>query len=340
MKKFFLIPLLILGSKAVTAQSAAVLQHNGTASSYYGNAALQLAYTAAVNGDTIYLPGGFFAPPASFDKKLMIIGAGHHPDSSAATLTTVISGDIALGENSDGSFFSGFKLNGSITTGDNFSASNISITRVYINGAINMPGGRINPCINVLLKDCVLVGAINCPNSLQFVIANNIFLAVIYNIESSLITNNVFLGGDDTYNGMFRSIYNTNQCVIRNNIFFRPLFDFVGSTSNQVLNNIFTNTPPGMINNFFSGNYFNVTAADIFVSYVNDGFTYTNNYHLITPANYNGTDALQVGLYGSIKPWKEGSIPLNPHIQTKTIAENTDINGAIQVQVKVAAQNQ
>ncbi len=339
MKKILLIPFLFLSSTAVIAQSAAVLQHAGTSSSFYGNTALQVAYTAAVNGDTIYLPGGFFPPPVSFDKRLTIIGAGHHPDSSAVTLTTVISGDIALAENSDGSFFSGFKLNGRvILAANNVSASNISFTRINISGSIELQGDRTNPCINGLIKDCVIGMEVNCTNISQFVFANNVFLSRIQYVESSLFTNNIFLGGDDI-GGIFRIIYNTNQCVIRNNIFFKPFADLPNSTSNQFQNNIFSNSPV-LVNNFLSGNYFNVTTASVFVAYGNDGFTYVNNYHLKTPANFIGSDALQVGLYGSVKPWKEGSIPVNPHIQSKMIAENTDNNGAIQVQVKVAAQNQ
>jgi hypothetical protein len=38
-----------------------------------GNIALATAYTAAQNGDTLYLSGHTFIPPGSFDKQLSIL---------------------------------------------------------------------------------------------------------------------------------------------------------------------------------------------------------------------------------------------------------------------------
>jgi hypothetical protein len=241
-----------------------------------------------------------------------------------------------LGENSDGSFFSGFLLSGSFVCGYNISANDISIIRVKIDVGISMPGDRSNPCIKGFVKDCIITRDIAGSNISQFTFANCVIGYRFYDLETSLISNNIFLGGDDA--GAYRVFYVTNQCVIRNNIFYRNILDFPQSTSNQFQNNLFTNTP-SLSNNTFIGNFFNVAAADIFQSYDNSGFTYTHNFHLKTPAAYAGTDATQVGLYGSAKPWKEGSMPLNPHIQTKTIAENTNADGKIQVQVKVTAQN-
>jgi hypothetical protein len=135
-----------------------------------------------------------------------------------------------------------------------------------------------------------------------------------------------------------RSIHYASASVIRNNIIlYAP--DFYQSTNNQIQNNVFTTTPD-LSANTLSGNYFNVPLANVFVNYGNDGFKYAYDFHLKTPGSFTGTDATQVGVYGSAKPWKEGSVPANPHIQTKTIAEQTNANGTLQVQVKVAAQNQ
>jgi hypothetical protein len=114
--------------------------------------------------------------------------------------------------------------------------------------------------------------------------------------------------------------------------------DFYQSTNNQVQNNLFTNTPD-LSGNTLTGNYFNVLQANVFMNYGNDGFKYSYNFHLKNPASYLGTDATQVGVYGSATPFKEGSVPVNPHIQTKSIAEQTNAEGKIPVQIKVAAQN-
>jgi hypothetical protein len=70
-------------------------QNQWNTTAFYSNNALVDAYTAAANGDTIYLPGGGFAPPGAFDKGIIIYGVGHYPDSTAATNKTVISADLA-----------------------------------------------------------------------------------------------------------------------------------------------------------------------------------------------------------------------------------------------------
>ncbi len=337
MKKLASLIVVLIAVGMVNAQTATLLQHSGASSAFYGNQGFQNAYNAAVNGDTIYLPGGFYPPPSLFDKRISVIGAGHHPDSSAATLTTVINGDITLGDNADGSSFTGFYLNGGFGIGYNTSVINLTISRVYMTTGISISGDRSTPCINGNVRECIITGEVYGTNISQFTFANNIFLHRIIYLEASMLTNNIFLGGDDM-GGIYRVLYYINQSVIRNNIFYKPINDFPTSSSNQFQNNIFTNTPP-LTGNTATGNFFNVSASDIFVSYDNTGFKYTHNFHLKTPASYAGTDATQVGLYGTAKPWKEGSVPMNPHLQTKTIAENTDADGKIQVQIKVAAQN-
>jgi hypothetical protein len=52
-----------------------------------------------------------------------------------------------------------------------------------------------------------------------------------------------------------------------------------------------------------------------------------------------GTDATQIGLYGSVFPYKDGAVPINPHIQAKTIAPVTNSIGELNIDIKVAAQN-
>jgi hypothetical protein len=75
------------------------------------------------------------------------------------------------------------------------------------------------------------------------------------------------------------------------------------------------------------------------MNWTSSSYLYTDNYHLKTPGTHIGMDGTQVGIYGGLRPWKEGSLPLNPHIQSKVIADKTNASGQIQVQVKVAAQN-
>ena len=69
-KLFFLV--MCLGIGFMYSQPRVSLEHNGTTTIYVGNSAFVQAFTAAVDGDFIYLPGGTFEVP-SFDKKVTII---------------------------------------------------------------------------------------------------------------------------------------------------------------------------------------------------------------------------------------------------------------------------
>jgi hypothetical protein len=322
-------------SNALSAQSAVILQHNGSNTAFYSNAAFQNAYAASVSGDTIYLPGGFFVPPDGIDKRLAIIGVGHNPDSTIDNKPTIITGNITFYENADGCFISGMKVEGYVRVPGGVSVDNLSLVRLYIMDRMLVEPG--NWSVNGSIRECVVIGEINGGGMDQFSIANNIFGYRFYKAKNTVVSNNLFLGGDAIGSG-FRILYYLDNCLIRNNVFYNAVYDWQGLVSNQLQNNVLANQPD-MPGNFASGNFFSVNTSNVFVSYDNTGFKYTHNFHLTTPASFVGTDATQVGLYGTLKPWKAGSIPMNPHVQTKTIAENADADGKIQVQVKVSAQN-
>jgi hypothetical protein len=70
-------------------------------------------------------------------------------------------------------------------------------------------------------------------------------------------------------------------------------------------------------------------------------FSYTNNYHLKTTSNGHnaGNDGTDVGLYGTLIPYKESAVPFNPHISSKTIGTVTTPTGTLNVDIKVSAQD-
>lgn len=335
MKKILSLLALMFATTLLTAQSAVILQHNGNVTAFYNNAAFQNAYAAAVSGDTILLPGGFFPPPEFIDKKLTIIGAGHHPDSAQVTKPTVITGSITLYENADGSFISGMRIEGYVRIAGGHAVDMLTLSRLFITDRFLVEQGKWS--VNGTVRECIISGDFNAPGLEQFSITNNIFGYRIYAVKNSLIANNIFLGGD-AIGESARPAYNLDNCMLRNNIFFKPVYDLFGFVSTQIQHNVYANAP-AMTGNFPTGNFFNVNTAALFVNYNNTGFAYTHDFHLNAPANYVGTDATQVGLYGSIRPWKNGSVPAMPHILSKLIAEHADAEGKIQVQVTVAAQN-
>ena len=110
------------------------------------------------------------------------------------------------------------------------------------------------------------------------------------------------------------------SCIFDNNLFFSPFTIFSGSLG--------------------SNNIASQTSASTFVNQSGDTFSYSDNYHLKTESLGKGAgkDGTDIGIYGGNYPWKEGSIPSNPHFQSIQIAPKTDTNGNLNVKIKVAAQ--
>ena len=75
-------------------------------------------------------------------------------------------------------------------------------------------------------------------------------------------------------------------------------------------------------------------------SYWIDLHVFHNNYRLkSTSLGHNaGTDGTDIGIYGGVFPWKDGSMPSNPHIISKTIPGTTDASGNLNVNIKVEAE--
>ena len=53
---------------------------------------------------------------------------------------------------------------------------------------------------------------------------------------------------------------------------------------------------------------------------------------------YLGDDGTEVGIYGGLVPFKEGAVPINPHISQKSIQTTTDSNGLLNIYFTVEAQ--
>ena len=165
------------------------------------------------------------------------------------------------------------------------------------------------------------------------------------------------LGGDvrdiSFSNNKIKSLSGFEYCSFRNNIILNIPYS---SISISVLENNFL---PGtnyinssILNNNISYSGINITtqnvgannlfgqeAGSIFVKEDSD-FEYGNDYHLQADCEGKnaGKDGTDMGIYGGAFPWKEGSIPFNPHYQRINISPTTDNNGNLNVNIKVAAQ--
>jgi len=302
-------------------QKAVVLQHGGTATIFSSTNPLVEAYNAAVSGDTIYVPGGAF-PGLAITKRLAIFGTGHYPDSTAATgVSNVASIDFQTG--SDKSVIQGLNIGGGISFQPDVRIDSVIVSRCNA-GALYVSGSN-NPATNCqgLLIYQNVIGDMAIPHSRGIRLFNNIISGLHDMGTNSWIRNNKING-----------LYNCNYALFENNT--------INSYSSGIDFNTFRNNvlavQPAIGNSTWVANYYNVDFANLFVNQT-AWFAYSDNYHLKTPAVYQGSDTTQVGIYGGYYPYKEGAVPANPHIQNKTIPLQADVSGQLNIQVKVAAQN-
>lgn len=316
------------------AQQKTALHSNGVTTIFDGVNQFVNAYNAANSGDTIYLPGGTISAIPIINKKINVFGAGFHPDSTTATLQTSMA-NLTIQEFADSSYFSGINFTGNISTPYNQSVNYLTITRCSFL-SITFDGNQANPCKHVTLKQNVIKGAIMLNNAQYSTISNNIIENLVQNGVYNAILNNIFLGLQ--YGSTFLSIANS---MVANNVVFKTAssWNAINACDNTTFsNNIFTHTP-AVGTNTFIGDFFNVDITTVFVNQTGNVFNTTNNYHLVNPATYQGNDATEIGIYGGLYPFKNGAVPLNPHIQFKNISTQTAPNGDLNIQLKVAAQD-
>ncbi len=312
----------ILCGIVVSAQKAVVLQHNGMATVFTSPASMVDAYNAAVDGDTIYLPGGVF-PALTLSKRLSIFGAGHYPDSTKATGVTTISGPLTFSTGSSKSFIAGLNITGVLGFEHNLKIDSVVIMRCYAGGLHANSGDAATNCKGILAYQNVL-GSVYVSHTYGIRIFNNIISEARYSGA----------GNPWFRNNKISTLRDYNNALFENNTIqeFSWGIDF-----NTFRNNVIAFVP-GTDNNTWIGNYNSVDFSNLFVKQTL-WFDYGDDYHLKTPSAYTGTDATQAGIYGGYYPYKPGAVPPNPHIQTATIPLQTNISGQLNIQVKVAAQN-
>ena len=128
---FFLV-LMLSASIVINSQNLVAVQNGGDPTFY---AEVKDAVTAAISGDTIYIPGGTYED-IIINKKLHLVGVGHHPDSTSVTNMSQMSGSIALITGADGGSITGLKICNLVfgTSIENQSINNYIITRCWIGG--------------------------------------------------------------------------------------------------------------------------------------------------------------------------------------------------------------
>jgi hypothetical protein len=145
---------------------------------------------------------------------------------------------------------------------------------------------------------------------------------------SGIIKNNIFLKGfiDVTSLDLNSLIYSheglTTNCTFKNNIF-------------EGLSVIFRTT------DISENNIFEAPIKEIFVKVpVNPKIRYNDkdyDVHLVPNSPYKtaGDNGTEIGIFGGIRPARNGAQPLNPHIYFKDISTKPDDQGNIKVLIKV-----
>ena len=298
----------------VQAQTMIAVQGD-TGSSFY--ASLDTAIVKAHAGDYIYLPGGNFTVSKPIDKKLHIVGVGFNPDSCIATRITQVTGSFTIKKGSDHGSMTGMKIGGgftfSLSTGE--SLNYFSIERCDIGSDVNLA----TKSSQILISECVLNGSVYGNSSQGFQLTKCIVSGNVYGfIANSFADNNVFLGG--SFGG----------CFFRNNIFLSYVASPDPSNTTVFQNNSFRSTVSSLYNC-----HNNIVASST------DLFKNNQDYHVLaTSAAHNaGTDGTDLGIYGTSSPWKEGSLPGNPHIQKVQSKTVSTIDGKLEVKTNIAAQD-
>lgn len=349
MKKLAIVLLIAICSSAANAQTSIAVNHNGDDKFY---STLDSAVVNSATGDVINIPGGAFSLNGTLviNKEIHLIGVGHHPDSTAATGRTLLNGSISIQNGASNGSISGILLNGNIEIGRTDVTdvvTNFTIERCnFGNLTFNKNGIQNNACSNLTIKENVINRAIDGGNSKNNGFFNNFFSKALMDF----VQNNIFK------NNLINYIYgNINGCVFENNIFYSftnryytlNYQSYLDGTSDDypAINCVFNNNMhvsylSKALQNSEKSNYTSQTISSIFGEFV-PNYSYSANYHILStsPGHNGGTDGTDVGLYGGVFPWKDGSLPSNPHIQKCTISGKTDNSGKLQVNITVKAQD-
>lgn len=343
MKYLGTILLLIISLHGIT-QKVVTLISNGNHSFFKSANPLSDAYTAAVNGDTIILPGGTFNS-FSIDKGITILGDGYRPDSTMANGQTIINGAVTIYGNADNLHLEGIYFNSSIFVYTNHKVDSLMITRCEVMSTLSFSGSRTSACHSPVISECILHANVDLSNTYNALFTNNIISAAVTGIFDASIRNNVFLG-DGQYQGypyyINTCIYTGSSSLIANNIFNGTTGRAILDNTNYCLiqNNVMVTALGTYSNNTTVNNYDNQIQSSLFVNNIGGtAYDYLSDYNLQTPSSFVGDDGSECGIYGGSFPFKDGGLPFHPHYIEQTIDQFTNPSGLINVNIKVSTQD-
>jgi hypothetical protein len=328
MKKVFLFSIFMamaaVTSVNVNAQQISVVAPGGTTRLFTD---LNTAISEAADGSTVYLSGGSFriSDEAKITKKLNIIGIGHKAGNDNADGNTFIVGNLFFEGGADASLVMGVYLNGTVHIGTAQTAVNsVQVRLCFITGSIQV---RNADCMDTIINQNYIQGNSSGGNS-NIKFTNNILFG-IQTVNGGVIEHNIiayYLGS--YFNGNTSSSAPIINSQIKNNIYLRN--NNIYTSNCIVTNNMYTTT--------FGDNCITVSNWDDVFEGPNNGINPSSNFALKGSEGKNaGTDGTDVGIYGG-SGFSDTAMPPGPRIVSKRVAEQTDANGNLHVEIKVSAQ--
>ena len=218
------------------AQNVYVLQ-NGSRVLFFS--ALTNVMSSMQDGDTLYLPPKPIDASLTINKRVAIIGAGYHPDSSAVTGITKVTGEVVFAKKSKGSSMTGVRTEGRVLVQD----SSITVTRCnmqYVevtNGATPISQVYFGDCVirdvvrnfndvvtNALIERCIIGGQIEGGNKTNNLMIKNCVLLSEGDYFMSSITNLIIQNSIILSTNGWGFLYSSSSFTLKNNLFVRGEF--------------------------------------------------------------------------------------------------------------------
>lgn len=348
MKNILLLLIFFITTNICLSQNLIAVQ-NGDTPEFYSD--LSEAIEGAVSGDTLYLPNKSYAVSDTIRKTLHLVGVGFNLQSSSGAGMTILtkrnsslSTQLHFESGSEGSSITGIRFESTFTNQGgafpNITSSNdnlrLSLIRNYFRAGVVLNSSQ---CL-ILENFFGIQSRFGGSSGVATLISNNVFFGNRHYFANSNLENNIITASLNTENS-----FTCNNSVFKNNIFAKyPFVSSFASINSTFINNV------NMRNNSFgqsSNGFNNVNNAEDLNTIFNEPnwnqfLNSTSDFKFELPENSTyltfASDGGQVGIYGGRFPWKDGSIPFNPHIVSKNISGTTDENGNLQIEIEVQAQ--
>ena len=307
----------IMGTAVSVAQQIAVVSENGSTDVYQ---TLTEAIEGASNGSVIYLPGGGFQihDSVKITKRICIIGIGHKAKTENVDGNTMISGNLFFNVGSSGSSVMGCHISGNVNIGADGAVNNVLVKYCNLNGV----SIKNKDCSGTTVNQNYIRSGSSCSNA-EVTFTNNIAYYII-NVEGGRILNNLFT----YYNyGPGKLLYNCFGTIV-NNIFITSVPTSSGFDSSN------STAYGNMGKRSFGEDFISITAAwtDVFVNYNGGAISPASDFHF-KPDYQQYSDC---GIYGGTD-FSDGALPPVPFIVSKSIPEQTDASGKLNIKIRVKA---